>query len=170
MNKYEQRFAEYQAYLKQQIAARFPDYLSEHIENVAKFALETIRKRNGLMSDEYAVWTIAILHDILEDTPLSIDELRQILEDADEKYSIAAFYVDEIIDCIETLTHDKKQLYNQYIMNIVEDYQQYNDSCTAIYAFIVKKADMRDHFTQIETLTPQLIEKYKPFIQYFLKE
>ena len=159
----------FQAYLKKQIATRFPDYLTEHIENVVKFSLDTIRKREGFLSDEYAVFTIALLHDILEDTNCSVDELRKILEAAYEKYVVGEVYVHEIIDCVEALTHDKKIPYKQYIMNIVENYQEY-DSYTGMYTFIVKKADMRDHFSRVNTLTPQLIEKYKPFIQYFLME
>ena len=35
-------------------------------------------------------------------------------------------------------------------------------------AFIVKQADYKDHFAQVETLTPKLMKKYAPFVHYFL--
>lgn len=170
MDKYIQQFQEYQAYLKQIIACRFPNYLSEHVENVANLALDTIEKRNGLFSDKYHVWTIALLHDILEDTDCCEDDLRTILEDADEKYCIAGFYIEEVISSIQRLTHNKEEkTYEQYIMDIVKSYKE-DDTYCGMYCFLVKKADFADHFQHWQTLTPQLIEKYKPFIQYFLQE
>ncbi|MBQ9183649.1 MAG: hypothetical protein IJV35_11305 [Neisseriaceae bacterium] len=170
MDKYHQKFQEYQAYLKQQIACRFPYYLSQHVENVANLALKNMQTRDGFLSDEYHIWTIGLLHDILEDTDCVEDDLQTIVEDAFEKYHAGGVYTNEVISCVLTLTHDKEEkTYEQYIMDIVKSYKE-DDTYCGIYCFLVKKADFADHFQRWQTLTPQLIEKYKPFIQYFLQE
>ena len=51
-------FEAYQEYLKEQISLKFPNYLSEHVENVANLALQNMKIRDGFLSDEFNIWTI----------------------------------------------------------------------------------------------------------------
>ena len=50
--------------------------------------------------------------------------------------------------------------YHDYILDIVAS----NDDV----AYLVKKADMKDHLTQVDTLSDKLKEKYLSEVHYFI--
>lgn len=115
----------------------------EHVLKVAQFAVEkhTDRLRSIL-------WKVCVLHDILEDTPCTEEDLKE-------------FYDEGIIETIKLLTHDKeKESYEDYIIKIFssDDY----------YAQEAKRADIKDHLSREETLTQKLKDKYYPIIKYVL--
>lgn len=67
-----------------------------------------------------------ILHDVLEDTPLTVEFLRQ--------QGIG----EEVINILKYLTHDKNTPYEEYIRNI----------CNSVDAMLVKLSDLTDNLDQ----------------------
>lgn len=59
------------------------------------------------MNDEITV-CIALLHDVVEDTNVTFEQLEQ-------------YFPDEVISVLKLLTHDKKMSYNNYIENIAKN-------------------------------------------------
>lgn len=94
----------------------------------------------------------AILHDILEDTETTEQELRQRLP-----FSV----LDKgVISSVKILTKESDTSYEDYIKKIF-------DSGDFI-AIVVKRADMKDHLTQTETLSDKLKAKYLSVMHYFV--
>ena len=92
--------------------------------------------------------TIAYLHDVLEDTDVTVDALRKI-------------FPNEIVDTLITLTHRKDESYFEYIQRI----------STSKLAKKVKVADLLHNLdiTRIKEPTKQdyeRLEKYKKAILY----
>lgn len=92
--------------------------------------------------------TIAYLHDVLEDTDVTVDALRKI-------------FPNEIVDTLITLTHRKDESYFEYIQRI----------STSKLAKKVKVADLLHNLdiTRIKEPTKQdyeRLEKYKKSILY----
>lgn len=129
----------------------YPKKKLQHALRVALYASEIARTdtRCGLqkhLTVDYA-FTVGILHDLVEDTDVSLDLIR-------EEFDV---YVSE---AVHILTKSEDAEYADYIDHIFE----MND----ILAFWVKKADMKDHLAQTETLTDKLKEKYLPVIHRFM--
>jgi len=91
--------------------------------------------------------TLAIMHDLLEDTEYSFGDS-----------SLSKGF----IDCLELLTKPKDIDYVEYIKKIKENYVDFPE------AYWVKIADMKDHLLQTETLTDDLKEKYLTALPYLL--
>ena len=92
--------------------------------------------------------TIAYLHDVLEDTDVTVDALRKI-------------FPNEIVDTLITLTHRKDESYFEYIQRV----------STSKLAKKVKVADLLHNLdiTRIKEPTKQdyeRLEKYKKSILY----
>ena len=86
---------------------------------------------------------VAMLHDVLEDTELTLDVLR------------AKGFSEKILDCLDLLTHRESDSYEAYIGKILE-----NPLATQ-----VKIADLKDNmdWTRLKKLTDtdfQRLEKY----------
>ena len=73
------------------------DYFKAHILQVAK-----------LVPDEPYLKEIALLHDTLEDTDITEEQLRQM-------------FPNEIVDSVVTLTKDKNETYMDYIKRVKKD-------------------------------------------------
>ena len=177
----------FRQYLKQQIAEQYPDYLSKHTENVAYIAEKLIKQGQTRLFSKYVIqfekiwqgyyklliWTAGLLHDIFEDTDCTELKLHKIIEQSIDyaNISVEHNFIEDIISCVKKVTYNKtKETYEEYVNQIIKDYLQEKKKELDIYAYIVKKADYADHFQQYETLTPKLIEKYKPFVHFFLIE
>lgn len=94
--------------------------------------------------------TIAYLHDVLEDTSVTVDELRN-------------HFSNEIVDTVITLTHRKDESYFEYIQRISK----------SKLAKKVKVADLLHNLdiTRIKEPTKQdyeRLEKYKKAILYLV--
>lgn len=92
--------------------------------------------------------TIAYLHDVLEDTSVTVDELRN-------------HFSNEIVDTVITLTHRKDESYFEYISRV----------STSKLAKKIKVADLLHNLdiTRIKEPTKQdyqRLEKYKKAILY----
>lgn len=87
---------------------------------------------------------LAIMHDLQEDTEF----------DYNNNYDFAT-YNSYINTCLNLLTRDKEnQSYEDYLKDIRDKYNSYPE------VYWVKKADIKDHLVQKETLTDELKEKY----------
>lgn len=79
---------------------------------------------------------VAYLHDVIEDTPLTFDELRILL---DEEVWERKF-IDDVICAVEALTKRKGEDYNTYMSRVMENnvaaFVKYYDSEANMYACI----------------------------------
>ena len=116
----------------------------EHVLKVAQFAIE--KPTDRICGRK--LWKLGVLHDILEDTSCTKEDLKTL-------------YDDNFIESIVLLTHDKeKESYEDYIIKIFSS-NDYN-------AQEIKRADMKDHLLREETLSQNLKDKYYPIIKYLL--
>ena len=97
-----------------------------------------------------ALWIIGLLHDIIEDTPCEAQDLRN-----------AETFTDMEIGAIIELTHHKEdESYENYMIGLAHSNNP--------YVLPVKRADMKDHLTLVNTLTEKLKHKYYPTVKYIL--
>lgn len=89
---------------------------------------------------------VAIVHDLIEDTEMSIDDLPAL-----NSYESHWFR-----KAVAILTKDRSTPYVDYCKKIKEE----SSSLEGKIAYYVKLADMKDHLSQKETLTDRLKEKY----------
>jgi (p)ppGpp synthase/HD superfamily hydrolase len=75
---------------------------------------------------------VAVLHDVLEDTPVSVDKIRAT--------GVAA----DVVDAVVTLTHRPSQIYEDYIDHVAGD----------ALARRVKLADLADNLANNRRLHP----------------
>lgn len=115
-----------------------------HALRVANYAAEKANEKNYNI---FTAYMIGLAHDLLEDTDCDQEELCDIIGD-------------EAFDVVLTLSKADDVSYEEYIQDILQ--------CNDEFAFIVKQADLKDHFTLTDTLTDKLKEKYVPILQYFL--
>jgi hypothetical protein len=66
----------------------------------------------------------------------------------------------EVIEAVKILTKPEEISYEEYIDNIFET--------NNVLALWVKKADMKDHIAQTDTLTDKLKMKYLPVLARFI--
>jgi (p)ppGpp synthase/HD superfamily hydrolase len=109
-----------------------------HVKRVAEY-IEEKSGRLGIADAEYesSVLSVALLHDILEDTPMTEPVLRQL-------------FAKKIADAIVALTRKQNEIYDEYIERV-----KLND-----IARIVKQVDIEDHLAQVSTLKPSLRPRY----------
>ncbi|MGN1399822.1 MAG: GTP pyrophosphokinase [Erysipelotrichaceae bacterium] len=91
---------------------------------------------------------VALLHDVIEDTNYSLDDLKQM------------GFADEVIEALKLLTHDKQVDYLQYIASIKENG----------IAKTVKLADLRHNsdltrLDQVSDSDKQRVVKYQKAIE-----
>ena len=99
-----------------------------HINQVDRggepYILHPIRVMNDVCSDDCELRQIAVMHDVLEDSEYTIDNLRN------EGFSL------DVITALDLLNHDKdNDTYNEYIEKVASNYN----------AILVKMADLRDN-------------------------
>lgn len=92
---------------------------------------------------------VALLHDVLEDTNVTEDELRSL-------------FGDEITDAVVTLTHQKGEVYMDYVARIAQN----------PLAKTVKMADLRHNMdiSRLKKVTERDLarvhKKYEPALEY----
>lgn len=123
----------------------YPKNKLKHAIRVAGFACADAQTRTNVNS--LSAFIVGIAHDLLEDTECSHEELEQAIGK-------------NLISSVIILTKSDDITYEDYITEV----KLSNDPL----AILVKKADIKDHFSQEETLTKKLIEKYLPHIKDFL--
>lgn len=96
--------------------------------------------------DTYS-FIVGILHDILENTDCSEEQLISCVGE-------------NLASTIHILTKSDDETYEEYIKSIFDSRDE--------LAILVKRADMKDHLTQLDTLTDKLRDKYISVMKYFL--
>lgn len=118
--------------------------------------VKDILDRNYKEDETHIFFAVGLLHDILEDTKCTIEEVSYVFD----SYN-CIFWGKSPAVAIQLLTHNKEEKsYQEYMENILSSQNE--------IAFIVKRADLKDHFLQKETLTPELVDKYLPYVGDFL--
>lgn len=120
----------------------------EHTKRVASYAFD-IAVREGCDTDEEVLCVVlAYLHDVIEDGSGRAEEC------------IEEYFGDVVLNYVLLLTHRKDE----------ETYPEYIDTVLAGPRAVqwVKRADMKDHLLQKETLTPKLKEKYLGVLDKFM--
>ena len=125
----------------------YPEKKLAHAVRVATYAAD-----QPFIDEETAdsLWAIGLMHDILEDTPLTYQQLNEtkLLNSLE-------------LEAIQILTHHKEDCpYDEYIRSIAEEGN--------LFAIVVKRCDMKDHLMLKDTLTEKLQNKYFPVIKYLL--
>lgn len=123
----------------------YPKNKLKHAIRVAGFAAKEAQTRNDMMPK--AAYIVGIAHDLLEDTECSNEELEEAIGSS-------------LLATVLVLTKSDDNSYDEYIRQVLDS----GDSL----AILVKRADMKDHFTQEDSLTDKLINKYLPYIKEFL--
>ena len=123
----------------------YPKNKLKHAIRVAGFACTDAQTRTNVNS--LSAFIVGIAHDLLEDTECPYEELERAIGK-------------NLMSSVIILTKSDDITYEDYITEV----KLSNDPL----AILVKKADIKDHFSQEETLTKKLIEKYLPHIKDFL--
>ena len=119
----------------------------QHALRVADYAYHSVEASTLPIFNHQLCYVVGILHDLVEDTECTLDIIANVFDE-------------EIAGIVKILTKDENMKYEDYIESIINS-QDY-------IAYIVKKADIKDHLSQTETLTDKLKEKYYPIMRYFL--
>ncbi len=93
---------------------------------------------------------VALLHDIIEDTYISIEELNKVIPM-------------NLIERILLLTHDKKYTYDEYITNIL--------NCGDINVVRIKMADMWHNMdlSRLDIITQNDVQRFQKYRGYYKK-
>lgn len=119
----------------------------EHAKRVADKAKEITNFFNLSYETYYFVYQLGLAHDLYEDTNIKRNTWF------DEKFE----------KNLSLLTKEKDEDYNDYIAKI---HTITKNNPEYMPAYIVKLADIYDHFAQADTLTEKLKEKYIAAITY----
>lgn len=100
--------------------------------------------------DKGELFVSALCHDLIEDTNLTLDDLRTILSSSLSGFDRDYTYCLSAIECV---TRNKEtETYKEYIERIKNTY--------SYEAKIIKIADLKDHLEQKDTLKENLKERY----------
>jgi hypothetical protein len=124
-----------------------PEKVYKHSIRVAGYVRGILPRYLG--ADFHTACVLAFLHDVVEDTEVTIEEIE-------------TEFGEYIARSVALLSHSKaEESYPDYIDRIM-------DGMAFPEAKVVKHADMKDHLAQKETLTPKLKEKYFEVIDRFI--
>lgn len=118
-------------YHKDQVRKFYPEPYYNHVERVA----DTIQR--GEYRDDPVVIAAAYLHDILEDTDCTGDE-------------IANACGDEVLNVVQRLTRTGMETYKQYLHRV----------CTDPRSWVIKRADVADNISTLPATHSKLIDRY----------
>lgn len=120
----------------------------EHTKRVVNYTYDIVTRECCDPDEEVLCVVLAYLHDVIEDGSERAKEC------------IKEYFGSVVLDYVLLLTHCKdKETYPEYIDRVLAGPRavQY-----------VKRADMKDHLLQKETLTPKLKEKYLGVLDKFM--
>lgn len=118
-----------------------------HSMRVAEYALNDYDFYKYPRVEDDEIFVVALLHDVVEDTECTFEEIKE------------CGIPDYLVGYLDYLTNRKDENYIEYIQRCASG---------PAMPVIVKRADMKDHFTQEDSLTDKLINKYLPHIKEFL--
>ena len=148
-----------------------PAEVEEHQKRVGKYAFDIAHRLGKPVGFCWCCWFVGNLHDWVEDCSIVDKEhaSRWLENEITEQRNCVGSIADRefnISRCLWKLTRKKGEEYSDYMNNLLVISR--NSVKEDEIAFIVKQADYKDHFAQVETLTPKLLKKYAPFVHYFL--
>lgn len=123
----------------------YPNKKFKHALRVACYASDAALKHSEVHSSD--AFLVGLAHDLIEDTECPQEVLEDILGG-------------ELFTSVLDLTKDDNESYQEYIQRVLIT----EDDLT----ILVKRADMKDHMAQLDTLTDKLRDKYLPVLHYFL--
>ena len=121
-----------------------------HARRVAKRALGIASFFKYNLETSKIVYNLGLAHDLYEDT-----DIKQ-----------GVWFDNAFEDNLQLLTKKPSSTYEQYITGIKHNALH---NTYLLPAYIVKLADIADHFEQKDTLTDRLKEKYIDALPYLLK-
>lgn len=118
-------------------------------------------KRVAEKFNSYIIKTIAILHDVLEDTWVTEEMLRNM-------------FPERIVDAVVYLTRKEGESYKQYIERMCEPRKTHYDE-SGYWAREVKIADLTDNMDlgRLKTITDEdfnRVKKYAKWREYLIKQ
>ena len=115
------------------------DYFSGHLTRVAEYVAP--------LGPEYVI--VGVLHDILEDTPLTLEALEHAIGK-------------DLAESVNVLTEAKgDETYMDYIRKVAESGDP--------IAIAVKNADLADHLRDVKSITPSMIKRYEKAVDVINK-
>jgi (p)ppGpp synthase/HD superfamily hydrolase len=125
-----------------------PEDKYEHTKRVVRYTYDIALRECCLQDEEILCLVLAYLHDVIEDGGERAEEY------------IKEYFGDMVLECVLLLTHRKdEETYPEYIDRVLAGPRAVQ---------VVKRADMKDHLCQKETLTPKLKEKYLGVLDKFM--
>ena len=120
-----------------------------HCLRVAEYAANNVVVKDDEDSRETA-YILGLCHDLLEDTEVTLEHISEA----------TGYSLDFLENVLGALTKQSDESYVDYIQRV--------KSNNSFYTYVVKLADMKDHLTQVNTLTDKLKEKYWKALPYLL--
>lgn len=120
-----------------------------HCLRVAEYAANNVVVKDDEDSRETA-YILGLCHDLLEDTGVTLEHISEATG-----YSLG--FLENVLGA---LTKQSDESYVDYIQRV--------KSNSSFYTYVVKLADMKDHLTQVNTLTDKLKEKYWEALPFLL--
>ena len=120
-----------------------------HCLRVAEYAANNVVVKDDEDNRETA-YILGLCHDLLEDTEVTLEHISEATG-----YSLG--FLENVLGA---LTKQSDESYVDYIQRV--------KSNSSFYTYVVKLADMKDHLTQVNTLTDKLKEKYWEALPYLL--
>lgn len=163
---YTRRLSEFQTNAKTQGLIVAGNVL-KHQERVGNYAFDIAHRLGKPVDFCWKCWLIGNIHDLVEDC--NATNTQDALRLCSVLLNEGCNHIDRSFNyyhCLWKLTRKKGEEYSDYMNNIL--FISQNSVEEDEIAFIVKQADYKDHFAQVETLTPKLMKKYAPFVHYFL--
>lgn len=147
---------EYHEGLTDKYGHAYIHHLERVVERILEMEYDVVKESKTLPLYIAAAW----LHDIVEDTEITIDDLKRELPfpgslDGEENGSYIGL-VDTLISAIEALTHDKEHTYAEYIDSILK-----TSGTAGRIARAVKIADLLDHIAGPTPCPPTLVKRYE---------
>lgn len=101
------------------------------------------------------VFCVSLLHDVVEDTTCTIEDIKELLFAAVRNIDIDEKYIEKICDALKCLTRNKKEKYSDYIQRVETNY----------FARIVKLADLTHNMdtNRLDVLTSKDIERLNKY-------
>jgi GTP diphosphokinase / guanosine-3',5'-bis(diphosphate) 3'-diphosphatase len=112
------------------------------------YILHPMRIAMRLRTNDEELMSIAILHDVVEDSKVTFDDLKQI------------GFSDRVIDALKLLTHQKGVSYDDYIAGMRGNRD----------ALLVKREDLKDNsdITRLRGLSDKDFERMKKYQRSFI--
>lgn len=131
---------------------RYTELLNINYSNINE---ENVKILNKYEIPFYGVLEVTLLHDVIEDSIFTIEDVKSIFEEAD----LIDYYNEYIELPLKLITHNKDESYDVYINKILDN---------PISAF-VKMLDLEDNsrLFSLNSIIEKKIDRTKRYIDYF---